>query len=73
MTSLPVLSHFETVQTGKVVEDAGRFVIFRILKAIGKRPFGGFDKNISMGLASRAQKNSACTRTPNRSSSRIPA
>lgn len=48
--------HFKTVQAGKVVQDAGGFVIFSHFKGHLEAAFGGSIKNISMGLASRAQK-----------------
>jgi uncharacterized protein len=48
--------HFKTVQTGKVVQDADGFVIFTHFKGHMEAAFGGSIKNISMGLASRAQK-----------------
>ncbi|MEQ8163274.1 MAG: DUF362 domain-containing protein [Smithellaceae bacterium] len=48
--------HFKTVQTGKVVQDADGFVIFSHFKGHMEAAFGGAIKNMSMGLASRAQK-----------------
>ncbi|MEN6621365.1 MAG: DUF362 domain-containing protein [Smithella sp.] len=48
--------HFKTVQVGKVVEEANGFVIFSHFKGHMEAGFGGAVKNISMGLASRAQK-----------------
>lgn len=48
--------HFKTVQTGKVVQDADGFVIFSHFKGHMEAAFGGAIKNISMGFASRAQK-----------------
>jgi uncharacterized protein len=48
--------HFKTVQTGKVVQDADGFVIFSHFKGHMEAAFGGSIKNISMGFASRAQK-----------------
>ncbi|MGV8059660.1 MAG: DUF362 domain-containing protein [Smithellaceae bacterium] len=48
--------HFKTVQTGKIVQDADGFVIFSHFKAHMEAAFGGSIKNMSMGLASRAQK-----------------
>ena len=48
--------HFKTVQAGKVVQDADGFVIFSHFKGHLEAAFGGSIKNISMGLASRAQK-----------------
>ncbi len=48
--------HFPTVQTGKVVQDADGFVIFSHFKGHMEAAFGGSIKNMSMGFASRAQK-----------------
>jgi uncharacterized protein len=48
--------HFETVQVAKVVEEADGFVIFSHFKGHMEAAFGGSIKNISMGFASRAQK-----------------
>jgi uncharacterized protein len=48
--------HFQTVQVGKVVRDADGFVIFSHFKGHMEAAFGGAIKNISMGFASRAQK-----------------
>jgi uncharacterized protein len=48
--------HFSTVQTGKVVQDADGFVIFSHFKGHMESAFGGSIKNMSMGFASRAQK-----------------
>lgn len=48
--------HFQSVQTAAVVEKAQGFVIFSHFKAHLGAGFGGAIKNISMGFASRAQK-----------------
>ena len=48
--------HFATVQAGKVVQEADGFVIFSHFKGHMEAAFGGAIKNISMGFASRAQK-----------------
>jgi hypothetical protein len=48
--------HFKTVQTGKIIQDADGFVIFSHFKGHMEAAFGGSIKNISMGFASRAQK-----------------
>ena len=48
--------HFDTVQVGKVVEEADGFVILSHFKGHLEAAFGGSIKNISMGFASRAQK-----------------
>jgi uncharacterized Fe-S center protein len=48
--------HFATVQAGKVVQDADGFVIFSHFKGHMEAGFGGSIKNMSMGFASRAQK-----------------
>lgn len=48
--------HFDKVQTAKVVEEAGGFVVFSHFKGHLEAGFGGSIKNISMGFASRAQK-----------------
>lgn len=54
---LPVdFKHFKAVQTGKIVQDADGFVIFSHFKAHMGAAFGGSIKNMSMGFASRAQK-----------------
>ena len=50
------LKHFPTVQTGAVVNRAEGFVIFSHFKGHLGAGFGGAIKNISMGFASRAQK-----------------
>lgn len=49
-------THFATVQTAKVVQDADGFVILSHFKGHMEAGFGGSIKNISMGFASRAQK-----------------
>jgi uncharacterized protein len=48
--------HFKTVQAGKIVQDADGFVIFSHFKGHLEAAFGGSIKNMSMGFASRAQK-----------------
>jgi hypothetical protein len=48
--------HFDTVQVGKVVKEADGFVILSHFKGHLEAAFGGSVKNISMGFASRAQK-----------------
>lgn len=48
--------HFPTVQVASVIRKAEGFVIFSHFKAHMESAFGGAIKNISMGLASRAQK-----------------
>ena len=48
--------HFTNVQVASVVDDAGGFVIFSHFKGHMGAGFGGAVKNISMGFASRAQK-----------------
>jgi hypothetical protein len=48
--------HFKTVQAAKVVQAADGFVIFSHFKGHLQAAFGGSIKNISMGFASRAQK-----------------
>lgn len=48
--------HFKTVQAGKVVQEADGFVIFSHFKGHMEASFGGSIKNLSMGFASRAQK-----------------
>jgi len=48
--------HFKTVQVGKVVQEADGFVVFSHVKGHLEAGFGGSIKNISMGMASRAQK-----------------
>jgi uncharacterized protein len=48
--------HFDTVQVGKVVQEADGFVVLSHFKGHLEAAFGGAIKNISMGFASRAQK-----------------
>ena len=48
--------HFKTVQVGSVFDRAQGFVIFSHFKGHMVSLFGGAIKNISMGFASRAQK-----------------
>ncbi len=48
--------HFKTVQVASVVEKADGFVIFSHFKGHMAAVFGGAIKNVSMGFASRAQK-----------------
>jgi uncharacterized Fe-S center protein len=48
--------HFKTVQVASVVENTDGFVIFSHFKGHMAAFFGGAIKNISMGFASRAQK-----------------
>jgi len=48
--------YFKTVQVASVTEKAGGFVIFSHFKGHMAAFFGGAIKNISMGFASRAQK-----------------
>jgi uncharacterized Fe-S center protein len=48
--------NFEKVQVGKIVEEADGFIIFSHFKGHMETGFGGAIKNISMGFASRAQK-----------------
>ena len=48
--------HFKTVQVASVVEKTDGFVIFSHFKGHMAAVFGGAIKNISMGFASRAQK-----------------
>ena len=48
--------HFPTVQTGSIIEKATGFVIFSHFKGHLGAGFGGAIKNLSMGFASRAQK-----------------
>jgi len=50
------LRHFPTVQTGSIIEKAAGFVIFSHFKGHLGTGFGGAIKNLSMGFASRAQK-----------------
>jgi len=48
--------HFETVEVGSIFEQADGFVIFSHVKGHLATLFGGAIKNLSMGFASRAQK-----------------
>lgn len=48
--------HFRTVQAGKIVKDTDGFVVFSHFKGHLEAAYGGSIKNISMGFASRAQK-----------------
>ncbi len=48
--------HFETVEVGSVFDKADGFVIFSHVKGHMVSLFGGAIKNLSMGFASRAQK-----------------
>ena len=48
--------HFETVEVGSVFNQADGFVIFSHVKGHLASLFGGAVKNLSMGFASRAQK-----------------
>ncbi|MDO9584956.1 MAG: DUF362 domain-containing protein [Syntrophales bacterium] len=48
--------HFKTVQVASIVNKADGFVIFSHFKGHMAASFGGAVKNISMGFASRAQK-----------------
>lgn len=48
--------HFETVQVGNIFNKAQGFVVFSHFKGHMVSLFGGAIKNISMGFASRAQK-----------------
>ena len=48
--------HFEKVQVGKVINQAEGFVVLSHFKGHMEAGFGAAIKNISMGLASRAQK-----------------
>ena len=57
VVSIPAgYKHFETVQVGSVFDKAQGFVIFSHFKGHMVSLFGGAIKNISMGFASRAQK-----------------
>ena len=57
IVSIPAgYKHFETVQVGSVFDKAQGFVIFSHFKGHMVSLFGGAIKNISMGFASRAQK-----------------
>ena len=48
--------HFASVETGAILQKADGFVIFSHFKGHMVSCFGGAIKNISMGMASRAQK-----------------
>ena len=48
--------HFQSVQAAAIVHKADGFVIFSHFKGHLESSFGGAIKNISMGMASRAQK-----------------
>jgi uncharacterized Fe-S center protein len=48
--------HFDTVQVASIIRKADGFVIFSHFKGHMGSGFGGAIKNISMGIASRAQK-----------------
>lgn len=57
VVSLPAeYKHFKTVQVGNVFDRAQGFIIFSHFKGHMVSLFGGAIKNISMGFASRAQK-----------------
>ena len=57
VVSIPAgYKHFETVQIASVLDKAKGFVIFSHFKGHMVSLFGGAIKNISMGFASRAQK-----------------
>jgi len=57
VTDIPCdLKHFETVQVASVIDKAKGFVIFSHFKGHLGTGFGGAIKNLSMGFASRAQK-----------------
>jgi uncharacterized Fe-S center protein len=57
IVSIPAgYKHFETVQVGNVFDKAQGFVIFSHFKGHMVSLFGGSIKNMSMGFASRAQK-----------------
>lgn len=57
VVSLPAgYQHFKTVQVGNIFDRAHGFVIFSHFKGHMVSLFGGAIKNISMGFASRAQK-----------------
>jgi uncharacterized protein len=57
VTDIPAgYRHFETVQVASVFEQADGFVIFSHFKGHMGSGFGGAIKNLSMGFASRAQK-----------------
>jgi uncharacterized protein len=48
--------HFPTVQTASIIRKADGFIIFSHFKGHLESGFGGAIKNLSMGFASRAQK-----------------
>ncbi|OHE24742.1 MAG: hypothetical protein A3J94_11190 [Syntrophus sp. RIFOXYC2_FULL_54_9] len=48
--------HFDTVQVAGIIKETDGFVIFSHFKGHMEASFGGSIKNISMGMASRAQK-----------------
>lgn len=48
--------HFDTVQIAGIINETEGFVIFSHFKGHMEASFGGAIKNISMGMASRAQK-----------------
>ncbi len=50
------LKHFKTVQVASIIDKAQGFVIFSHFKGHLGTGFGGAIKNLSMGFASRAQK-----------------
>lgn len=57
VVSIPAgYKHFKTVQVGNIFDRAKGFVIFSHFKGHMVSLFGGAIKNISMGFASRAQK-----------------
>ncbi len=57
VVSLPAgWRHFDTVQVAEVVRSAAGFVVFSHVKGHLVAGFGGAVKNLSMGFASRAQK-----------------
>jgi uncharacterized protein len=57
VVSIPAgYKHFETVQVGSIFNQAKGYVIFSHFKGHMVSLFGGSIKNISMGFASRAQK-----------------
>jgi len=57
IVSIPAgYKHFKTVQVGNIFDRAQGFVIFSHFKGHMVSLFGGAIKNISMGFASRAQK-----------------
>lgn len=56
VVDLPGFRHFETVQVAGLVKRTDGFVIFSHFKGHLVASFGGAVKNLSMGFASRAQK-----------------